>query len=306
MGTLTKELLKYFNTNDLYELFNIPKTATDEDLKRAYRKISLAVHPDRVAEEDKESATVKFQVVGKAYSILSDKQKRRRYDRNGVVDDELVSDTDRDWYAYYRDMFPEVTTEDIDAFIQEYTGSEEEQNDLLVYYERFKGDMDKIMECLMGYDFQREEHFHTIINQAIKDGKVKDYKTFTKEDPKKKERRRKRLEKEAKAAEKITKKRDTEKAGGDDGMAELRKAILDRQEARGANFLDKIEEKYAKNGAKKNKKSASDEEWDDEEDLLPGDNCDDSDDEKPKKSKKGSAKSKGASGRPAPKKRRKV
>lgn len=53
-------------------------------MKRGYHKLSLAVHPDRVAEEDKETATEKFQVLGKVYSILSDKDKRAIYDESGM------------------------------------------------------------------------------------------------------------------------------------------------------------------------------------------------------------------------------
>jgi DnaJ family protein C protein 9 len=52
-------------------------------VKRAYYKKSLKVHPDRVGEEDKENATEKFQTLGKVYSILSDKEKRKIYDETG-------------------------------------------------------------------------------------------------------------------------------------------------------------------------------------------------------------------------------
>lgn len=52
-------------------------------VKRGYHKLSLAVHPDRVTENEKEIATQKFQTLGKVYSILSDKDKRGLYDESG-------------------------------------------------------------------------------------------------------------------------------------------------------------------------------------------------------------------------------
>lgn len=52
-------------------------------VKRAYRKASLQCHPDRVSSSEKENATRKFQVLGKVYSILSDKEKRAVYDESG-------------------------------------------------------------------------------------------------------------------------------------------------------------------------------------------------------------------------------
>ena len=53
-------------------------------VKRAYHKLSLQVHPDRVGGKDeKEIATKKFQTLGKIYTVLSDKEKRKIYDETG-------------------------------------------------------------------------------------------------------------------------------------------------------------------------------------------------------------------------------
>ena len=52
-------------------------------MKKAYYKQSLKVHPDRVGEDEKENATEKFQTLGKVYSVLSDKEKRKIYDETG-------------------------------------------------------------------------------------------------------------------------------------------------------------------------------------------------------------------------------
>ena len=52
-------------------------------VKKGYHKVSLKVHPDRVPEEGKEEATLKFQTLGKVYCILSNKEKRAVYDETG-------------------------------------------------------------------------------------------------------------------------------------------------------------------------------------------------------------------------------
>lgn len=54
-------------------------------VKRGYHKLSLKVHPDRVHGDGKKTATEKFQVLGKIYCILSDKDKRAVYDETGEV-----------------------------------------------------------------------------------------------------------------------------------------------------------------------------------------------------------------------------
>ena len=52
-------------------------------VRKAYHKISLLVHPDRVEESEKLEATEKFKVLGKIHSILSDKEKKAIYDESG-------------------------------------------------------------------------------------------------------------------------------------------------------------------------------------------------------------------------------
>ena len=70
---------------DYYEVLGVQRDCTPEQLKVAYRKLAMQYHPDRnngdkVAEEQ-------FKEVGEAYSVLSDPQKRQRYDAFGHVAD---------------------------------------------------------------------------------------------------------------------------------------------------------------------------------------------------------------------------
>jgi len=66
---------------DYYEVLEIPRTATVEEIKKAYRKKALQYHPDRNPGDKK--AEEKFKEAAEAYEILSDTDKRARYDRFG-------------------------------------------------------------------------------------------------------------------------------------------------------------------------------------------------------------------------------
>ena len=67
----------------LYQTLNIPKTATQSEIKKAYRKAALKHHPDKVPQEQRAKAEHKFKEISKAYEWLSDEGKRELYDRYG-------------------------------------------------------------------------------------------------------------------------------------------------------------------------------------------------------------------------------
>ena len=69
--------------NSLYQTLNIPKTATQSEIKKAYRKAALQHHPDKVPKEERSKAEHKFKEISKAYEWLSDEKKRKLYDCYG-------------------------------------------------------------------------------------------------------------------------------------------------------------------------------------------------------------------------------
>lgn len=68
---------------DYYEVLGVERTASEEDVKRAYRKLALQFHPDRVPAEQKAAAVERFKEVSEAYEVLADGEKRALYDRYG-------------------------------------------------------------------------------------------------------------------------------------------------------------------------------------------------------------------------------
>ena len=68
-------------TADYYEVLGVTKTASGEEIKKAYRKLAMQYHPDR--NPDNKEAEAKFKDINEAYEVLKDEQKRAAYDRYG-------------------------------------------------------------------------------------------------------------------------------------------------------------------------------------------------------------------------------
>ncbi len=71
---------------DHYEVLDVPKTSTDAEIKKAYRKLALKLHPDKNKAKGADDA---FKAVSKAFAVLSDGDKRASYDRFGMDDEQL-------------------------------------------------------------------------------------------------------------------------------------------------------------------------------------------------------------------------
>ena len=65
-------------SKDYYEILGVPKSASDYEIKRAYRKLAHQYHPDKNKGDDK-----KFKEINEAYQILGNREKREQYDRFG-------------------------------------------------------------------------------------------------------------------------------------------------------------------------------------------------------------------------------
>lgn len=67
-------------SSDYYEILGVKKTASDREIKKAFRKLAIKYHPDKNKDKDAEK---KFQEIAQAYEVLSDTEKREKYDKFG-------------------------------------------------------------------------------------------------------------------------------------------------------------------------------------------------------------------------------
>lgn len=68
---------------DYYNILKVNRNASDEDLKKAYRRLAMIWHPDKNPTSNKQEAEAKFKQISEAYDVLSDPQKRQIYDLYG-------------------------------------------------------------------------------------------------------------------------------------------------------------------------------------------------------------------------------
>ena len=94
------------NKRDYYEVLGVQKNTSEDELKRAYRKLAMTYHPDMAKKKgiDPKEAEERFKEISEAYAVLSDKEKRSRYDRFGFagVDSSSIG------FGGFEDIFPDL------------------------------------------------------------------------------------------------------------------------------------------------------------------------------------------------------
>ncbi|NXT22306.1 DNJC9 protein, partial [Syrrhaptes paradoxus] len=254
MGLL-EECEAAFGTADLYRVLGVRQEASPQEIRRGYHRASLRVHPDRASPEAKDEATRRFQILGKAYAVLSDAEQRAVYDDRGtVVEEDGELRGERNWEEYWRLVFKKITVKDIEDFEKKYKDSEEELVDIKAAYVNFEGDMDRIMESVLCVTHTDELRIRRIIEKAIDSGEVPSYKAFVKESKKKQSSRKRRAEKEAKEAEKV---KEELGLGGDDDLKALIESRNKDRKNEMDDFLAQLEAKYGNNAKKGGKKTAA-------------------------------------------------
>jgi len=87
---------------DYYEVLGVPKTATKDEIKKAYRKLAIQYHPDK--NPGNKTAEEKFKEATEAYEVLGDDQKRQAYDQFGFAGVEGMAGAQQDYSSVFRDF----------------------------------------------------------------------------------------------------------------------------------------------------------------------------------------------------------
>jgi curved DNA-binding protein CbpA len=192
------------------------RTASPSEVRRAYHRRALLHHPDKQKQRQQKrdgntsnnaaEATLTFQAVSAAYELLSDPERRAQYDATGQLYDDgqphddcsssssrpqsrrtandnkqnakEKEDEQRRWKEFFHSVFQEVVTSASDAARDKstYRGSEREVADVLRFYSLCKGDLDKVLTCIVsGEECDKARWVQEIIQPAVRRGDVPRY-----------------------------------------------------------------------------------------------------------------------------------
>lgn len=211
-------------------------------VKKAYHRLSLKYHPDRVAEEEKEEATEKFKVLGKLYSVLTDKNKKDLYDDKGIIDDDDDNNDISNWLELWRTIFKPITKADIATYEASYIGSEQEEIDIRKAYINGKGCINFMMNHVPFMKVEAEERIQKLVRGWIEAGEVPEHKQFTEESKQKTQRRHKKHARESLEAAEIEKKLENRGKSLESMIAKRN----EERESQANDFFANLLDKYGK------------------------------------------------------------
>lgn len=226
MDSISRFVSEAFGQKSFYEILNIDKSSSEDEVRRAYRRLALVHHPDRAGGDAE-----KFKALSVVHSILSDSGKREIYDADGTIDDECNDESYNDSYEYFRKLFPALTVTKLEEFAATYKGSEEERLDLISAYNKFNGNLDKIMDTVIFAEIGEEVRLCDAIDGIIAFGDL----VATRDYEKWRTKVRKTALKPSRQKRKV--------ANGNDTEADLAAMILSRKSSR-VNGVAAVMAKY--------------------------------------------------------------
>ena len=214
-------------SENLYSLLGLKKTATSSEIRKAYKRLVFLCHPDKNKTDP--NASSKFANISRAYKILSNPQSRKYYDETGEYDEENEGEINiSDTLTYFRKIY---SPKDIESFEKKYVNSKEEEEDLINFYNENGGDIKKILEWIPFSKNEDISRYIKIYEKLFKNKSLKKNKKF--EDSKDKVKLIKEDENEAKEASET--------------LDKLSKQIMGKKRKRNCEeYLDNLKKKYAK------------------------------------------------------------
>lgn len=236
-----------------YELLGVPKDASVAEIKRAFRRKALAVHPDRNTSPDAHTA---FQELRRVHDVLVDPDTRALYDNGGEA---ALGDDDGGGpeAAFWANAASRVSEKDIEAYERSYPGSPDEVEDLVEHYRRFAGNVVNVIDYVPFAEDTDLNRFISVWDEQIENGNLQAEKRYSAS--------KKTLLKRAKrAGQKDTSTRTKRKSPGnakdDEGPDSLVAMIRGRASQREQDFdtwADSLAEKYSETQPKSRRRPGS-------------------------------------------------
>ena len=179
---------------NLYSLLGLQKTASNSEIRKAYKRLVFLCHPDKNKSDP--NASTKFSNISRAYKILSNPESRRLYDETGEYDEENKGEINiTETLTYFRKIY---SPKDIESFEKKYVNSKDEEEDLINFYNENGGDIKKILEWIPFSKNEDVQRYIKIYEKLFKNKTLKKNKKY--EDSKDKVILLKEDEKETKEA----------------------------------------------------------------------------------------------------------
>lgn len=177
---------KLFGTRDLYEILQVNRSAQIHEsneymmlviffidfflfisVKKSYYKLSLAYHPDRVSDNEKEEASSKFCILHNAYSVLSDPEKKQLYDAGSDI---LFTKTT--FSARWEHYLKPLNELDIESARKAYQCSESEEMDVIREFSIGNGSIRHLMNNIPFMRIEDENRIIELIMDLMSLGKI--------------------------------------------------------------------------------------------------------------------------------------
>ena len=162
---MTVSVPNRFISQSLYDIFSVDKNASSQEIKKAYRRLALKLHPDH--NHNSMTSTAEFSYITLGYQILCDNEKRELYDDTGSIDEAVDGSTSSESfdtaYDYYRSLFPKFTIDDITSYQLKYINSSDELDDILDAWNKYHK-LELVIESVPFADSHQVQRYIDIIN----------------------------------------------------------------------------------------------------------------------------------------------